>query len=99
MVDIQSYQNVAVGDTVADTQKVVPVAHCGKRNGGEYVVGKRFGARATGVIKTIATAVIEGNSHFYVTLRGRQQDLRLRAAWHDRNRSVRAGRYGYLQVC
>ena len=25
---------------------------------------------ATGVIKTIATAVIEGNSHFYVTLEG-----------------------------
>lgn len=43
MVDIQSYQNVAGWRYGGRHAEVVPVAHCGKRNSGEYVVGKRFG--------------------------------------------------------
>ena len=70
MVDIQSYQNVAVGDTVADTQKsyLSLIAANGTVANTSSVSDSAL--EATGVIKTIATAVIEGNSHFYVTLEG-----------------------------
>lgn len=69
MVDIRSYQNVAVGDTVADTQKsyMSLIAASGSSEG--PVEGQTF-AEASGTIKTIAQAVIEGNSHFYLTLEG-----------------------------
>ena len=70
MVDIQSYQNVAVGDTVADTQKsyLSLIAANGSGSGDSSVSSSA--QEATGVIKTVATAVIDGNSHFYVTLEG-----------------------------
>lgn len=70
MVDIQSYQNVAVGDTVADTQKsyLSLIAASGTIASGS--VSNASASDASGIIKTIATAVVEGNSHFYVTLEG-----------------------------
>lgn len=69
MVDIRSYQNVAVGDTVADTQKsyLSLIAASGSASAS---TDPSDASKATGAIKTIAQAVIEGNSHFYVTLDG-----------------------------
>ena len=71
MVDIQHYQNVATGDTVADTQKAYQalLATSG-------VVSQDTAASnvqtATGTIRTMEQAVLDGNSHFYVTLTGVQ---------------------------
>ena len=70
MVDIESYQNVAVGDSVEETQKsyISMIGASGSTSSGD---GSAEGAAsATGVIATVAQAVIEGNSHFYVTLEG-----------------------------
>ena len=69
MVDIQRYQNVAVGDTVADTQKSYEalLATNGVSTGAG---GATDTQRATGTIRSIAQAVMDGNSHFYVTLEG-----------------------------
>ncbi len=69
MVDIERYQNVAVGDTVAETQKTYEsliAADGGSADSG--APAKTF--EASGTIATVAQAVIEGNSHFYVTLEG-----------------------------
>lgn len=68
MLDIQRYQNVAVGDTVSDCQKSYKalLAVNGAASSGVSVDL----ARTTGKIRTIAQAVIDGNSHFYVTLQG-----------------------------
>ena len=69
MIDIQRYQNVAVGDTVADTQKAYEALLA--TNG---VVTESDGGAATdvktvsGTIRSLNQAVIEGNTHFYVTL-------------------------------
>lgn len=69
MVDIRSYQNVAVGDTVADTQKSYISLIAASGSAEAPAEGQSF-AEANGKIKTIAQAVIEGNSHFYMTLEG-----------------------------
>ena len=69
MIDIQRYQNVAVGDTVAETQKSYEMllATNGTLTGADVVASDTY-AEGSGVIRTMAQAVIEGNSHFYVTL-------------------------------
>ncbi len=69
MVDIQRYQNVAVGDTVADTQKSYE-ALLATNGVATDAAGSADTQRATGTIRSIAQAVIDGNSHFYVTLDG-----------------------------
>ncbi|WP_241159105.1 Tat pathway signal sequence [Adlercreutzia sp. ZJ141] len=69
MVDIQRYQNVAIGATVAECQKAYEtlLATNGVAVDSETPIE---GTTATGVIDHIAQAVVEGNSHFYVTLVG-----------------------------
>lgn len=71
MIDIQRYQNVAVGDTVADCQKTYEtmLATNGAISGDELADDQTY-AQASGVIHTIYQVVMEGNSHFYVTLEG-----------------------------
>ena len=71
MIDIQRYQNVAVGDTVAECQKNYEtlLATNGALSQADMTSTGTFG-EANGTIRTIAQAVIEGNSHFYVTLEG-----------------------------
>ncbi len=67
MVDIQHYQNVAVGDTVAETQKSYQamLATSGSlASSGQASVTEQ----ASGTIRSMAQAVMDGNSHFYVTL-------------------------------
>lgn len=71
MIDIQRYQNVAVGDTVAECQKSYETLLA--TNGAittEDLAETGTYATASGTIRTIYQAVIEGNSHFYVTLVG-----------------------------
>ena len=71
MIDIQRYQNVAVGDTVAECQKNYEalLATNGAISKADLDSSGTFG-EANGTIRTIAQAVIDGNSHFYVTLEG-----------------------------
>lgn len=69
MIDIQRYQNVAVGDTVAECQKSYEalLATNGVDTGDSAPSDEK---QAKGIIATMAQAVIEGNSHYYVTLQG-----------------------------
>ena len=68
MIDIQHYQNVAVGDTVADCQKayLALLATNGVTAASESVAS----TEAQGVIVNMVQAVVESNSHFYVKLEG-----------------------------
>lgn len=69
MIDIQRYQNVATGATVAECQKNYEalLASNGVASG---TADTSSALSASGTIRTMAQAVIEGNSHFYVTLSG-----------------------------
>ncbi|MCD8317061.1 MAG: Tat pathway signal sequence, partial [Eggerthellaceae bacterium] len=69
MIDIQRYQNVAVGDTVAETQTSYEqlLATNGVDTNANDVLDLQD---TTGVIKTIAQAVVDSNSHYYVLLEG-----------------------------
>lgn len=67
MVDIQHYQNVATGDTVAETQKSYQamLASSGVLSSSAQASTTQ---QATGIIRSMTQAVMDGNSHFYVTL-------------------------------
>ncbi len=71
MIDIQRYQNVAIGDTVADCQTEYEALLA--TNG---ILADESGSSASnslqadGAIEYIVDAVVEGNSHFYVKLVG-----------------------------
>ena len=71
MLDIQRYQNVAVGDTVAGCQEAYEalLATNGVQLQGSAAdtVGVKT---ATGTIVRIIDAVMDGNTHFYVQLDG-----------------------------
>ena len=70
MVDIKSYQIVAIGDTVAQCQ--TEYLNLLVNNGiqlpenKEVVVGKKV----AGTITKIAPVVLDGNTHYYVVLDG-----------------------------
>lgn len=66
MVNVRKYQNVAIGDTVAECEKnyVKLLAD----NGMSSSQTSKEDTVITGTIEKMAQAVIEGNSHFYVTL-------------------------------
>ncbi len=74
MINIERYQTVAVGDTVAQCQAayVQLLADNGIISDAEIIeeLPEEEMAIAEGVIETITSAVIEGNSHFYVVLEG-----------------------------
>ena len=67
MVDIQHYQNVATGDTVAETQKSYQamLATSGALSSDAADANLQ---EQSGVIRSMTQAVMDGNSHFYVTL-------------------------------
>lgn len=64
MLDIQRYQNVATGSTVSDTQKAYKALLATNGVAAEDTAS----LSVTGVITHVTTAVIDGNSHFYLTL-------------------------------
>lgn len=68
MVNVQKYQTVAIGDTVAECEKNYEklLADHGITSG----AGTESDISMTGTIEKMAQAVIEGNSHFYITLGG-----------------------------
>lgn len=74
MVNVQKYQTVAIGDSVAECEKNYEkllsengIASDGSSTGEKNTV--------TGVIKRMAQAVVEGNSHFYITLEPETQKI------------------------
>lgn len=70
MVNVQKYQNVAVGDTVQECEKNYEELLF--ENGISVDSGAGEEAEISGVIEKMAQAVIEGNSHFYITLEGQE---------------------------
>lgn len=68
MVNIKKYQNVAIGDTVADCEK--SYVSLLKTNGitSEDI---QTADKQVGNIETIAPVVLDGNSHYYVMLMGK----------------------------
>ena len=73
MVNIQQYQNVAVGDTVAECQEnyVKLLAQAGVLSDEQATEAAPVDeTEVSGTIATMAQGVVDGNSHFYVTLAG-----------------------------
>lgn len=70
MIDIQRYQNVAVGDTVADTQKAYEALLATNGVVAEGEDGATDVVTVKGTIRSMNQAVIDGNTHFYVTVEG-----------------------------
>ena len=69
MVDIQRYQNVAVGDTVAQTQQAYEALLA--TNGLVSEENKPANVtEASGIISLLSQVVLDGNTHFYVMLEG-----------------------------
>jgi len=67
MLDIQRYQNVAVGSTLAECQQNYLTLL--RTNGVDVPEASRPDLlEVTGTVDHIATAVIEGNSHFYLSI-------------------------------
>lgn len=70
MLDIQRYQNVAVGSTLGETEQAyrsLLLANGVELEGDEDLV---LGEVVTGVVERVASAVVDGNSHFYLVLEG-----------------------------
>ena len=69
MLDIQRYQNVAVGSTLQECQQTY--LDLLRTNGVDVPEATRPDLfEVTGQVERITTAVIDGNSHFYLTLEG-----------------------------
>ncbi|MGN0334681.1 MAG: CvpA family protein [Lachnospiraceae bacterium] len=70
LVNISKYQNVAIGDTISECLKSYQLLL--KENG---ITNAASGTleEAKGVIEVSASVVIEGNSHYYLTLEGRKE--------------------------
>lgn len=71
MINVEHYQSVATGSTVAATQEsyVKMLASSGALSE-EEAAQSGSEVEVTGVISSMAQAVIDGNSHFYLTLEG-----------------------------
>lgn len=65
MVNIEKYQNVAIGDTVNECEKIYIAM---LKTNGITVTDTSLLPSITGSIIKIAEAVIEGNSHYYIML-------------------------------
>ena len=70
MVNISKYQNVAIGETVAECVK--DYQSLLKQNGISSADGGA-GLEVKAAIEKISPVVIEGNSHYYVTLTGKKE--------------------------
>ncbi len=71
MVNIEHYQNVAVGDTVAECEQAYVRMLARDGTISEDAAAEVVATTETkGTIASITQAVVDGNSHFYVTLTG-----------------------------
>lgn len=68
MVNISKYQNVAIGDTVAECVKDYQAL---LKQNGISSSADGTGLEVKAVIEKISPVVIEGNSHYYITLAGK----------------------------
>lgn len=68
MVNIQKYQIVAIGDSVIECEK--EYIRLLKENGISANTTIANTQKTTGIIEHITQAVVDGNSHFYLTLQG-----------------------------
>lgn len=68
MIDIQRYQNVATGDSVAECQKNYQALL--QREGIASSGASAMGQETAGTIANIGSAVIDSNSHYYFTIAG-----------------------------
>lgn len=66
MVNIQQYQNVAIGDTVAACEKT----YIKMIKGSGAAAADENTKEITGKIQRMAQGVIDGNTHFYIVLEG-----------------------------
>lgn len=69
MVNISKYQNVAIGDTVSECVKDYQNL---LKTSGISASGEAAGLEVKAVIEKISPVVIEGNSHYYITLAGKE---------------------------
>lgn len=74
MVNVQQYQIVETGQTVADCEANYrrALAENGLIDNGEAEVPDTEHAEATGVLAEIRTAVMEGNSYYFLRLEGQE---------------------------
>lgn len=72
MIDIQRYQNVAVGDTLEETEKSYKklLRANGVSTDDDSGKATKMNGTATGTISLISPVVLDGNSHYYVMLNG-----------------------------
>ena len=72
MIDIQRYQNVAVGDTLEETEKSYKklLRANGVSTDDDSGKATKTGGTATGTISLISPVVLDGNSYYYVMLNG-----------------------------
>lgn len=72
MIDIQRYQNVAVGDTLEETEKSYKklLRANGVSTDDDSGKATKTDGTATGAISLISPVVLDGNSHYYVMLNG-----------------------------
>ena len=70
MVNIKKYQNVAIGNTVAECEEAYVDL---LKTNGITTAGVKESKMVKGVIETVAPVVLEGNSHYYVVLEKRKQ--------------------------
>ncbi|MDO4337135.1 MAG: CvpA family protein [Eubacteriales bacterium] len=68
MLNIQKYQNVAIGDTVSACEKT----YIKMIKGSSAVIADENTKSITGKIKRMAQGVIDGNTHFYLVLDNRE---------------------------
>lgn len=64
MVNIQKYQNVAIGDTVQECEKT----YLKMIKGSSAAAAGDDTKKLTGIIKRMAQGVIDGNTHYYIVL-------------------------------
>ena len=71
MINVEQYQNVATGDTVAECQEAYlsQMASDGVLSSDEVAESAVY-EEASGTIASVAQAVVDGDTHFYVTLDG-----------------------------
>ena len=72
MIDIQRYQNVAVGDTLEETEKSYKklLRANGVSTDDDSGKATKTDGTATGTVSLISPVVLDGNSHYYVMLNG-----------------------------
>lgn len=71
MLNIQKYQNVAIGDTVKQCEKT----YLKMIRGSSAAVAGKNTKKVSGVIKRMAQGVIDGNTHYYIVLEGHDNQI------------------------